>query len=226
LDKKLRQGRRRGPPYQQVDGGRKYMTRAANPHRGSLPLALAVWGWIAVAVASVYGGATALASLKRVPQGRIGIVLLRGARVRALGEGVHLVQPFGTRVVLIPRGPERIVGDVRDAATRDGWHLSAWVQLRAHVFDDREAALECEDWRREALDASLAAVRLLLERSDAADLRASPQALDEGSREEANEMLKRFGTTVEWLRVTVKWAQATAPLVPPPSQALRYEVGA
>ncbi len=191
-----------------------------------MPLALTVWGWIAVAVIAVYGGATALASLKRVPQGKIGIVMLRGSRVRALGEGLHVVQPFGTRVVLIPRGPEKIVGDVRDAVTRDGWRLSAWVQLYAHVFDDREAALACEDWRREALDASLASVKLLLERSDASDLRESAQALDEGAREEANELLKRVGTTVEWMRVTVKWAQATAPLVPPPSQALRYEVGA
>jgi regulator of protease activity HflC (stomatin/prohibitin superfamily) len=202
------------------------MTRATDLRRGSFPLALTVLGWVAVAVAAVYGGATALASIKRVPQDRIGIVLLRGSRMRALGEGIHLVQPFGTKVVLIPRGPERIVGDVRDAVTRDGWRLSAWVQLYAHVFDDREAALACEDWRREALDTSLAAVKLLLERSDAQDLRASPQALDEGAREEANELLKRFGTTVEWLRVTVKWAQATAPLVPPPSKALRYEVDA
>jgi regulator of protease activity HflC (stomatin/prohibitin superfamily) len=201
------------------------MSWPPNRRRGRR-LALTVWGWIGLTALVVYAAATVLASIKRVPSGRIGVRMGPGARKEVLSEGLHLVQPFGTKVVYIPRGPERIMGDVRDIVTKDGWRLTAVVQLSATVYDERSAALATEDWRREALKAALASVRLLLERSDAADLRPSPHALDEGARDETDHLLGQFGTKVEWLRVTVKWPQAIPPAHVPASGSLRYEIGA
>lgn len=189
-------------------------------------MALSAWGWIGLTVVLVYATATVLASIRRVPSGRIGVRMGPGERKEVLPEGFHLVQPFGTKVVYIPRGPERIMGDVRDVVTKDGWRVTAVLQLSAVVFDERAAALSTEDWRREALKASLAAVRLLLERSDASDLRPSPNALDEGARDETEHLLSPFGTKVEWLRVTVKWSAAIPPVRTPASESLRYEIGA
>jgi len=184
-------------------------------------MGLAVWGWIALTAFLVYGIAFVLASVRRVPAGRIGVVPGVGGPRRVLGEGLHWVFPIGPRLLLIPKGPERIMGNVTGAQTKDGWRLDAWVQLYAVVSDEQAAALSEKDWRTATLDDALSAVRLAIERSDAADLRPSPHALDEGARDEVNALAGRVGVRVDWLRVTVKWPTATPPSRPPPSDALK-----
>ena len=185
----------------------------------------AVWGWIALTAFLVYGIAFALASIRRVPTGSIGVVPGVGGPRRVLVEGLHWVFPIGPRLLLIPKGPERIMGNVTGAQSKDGWRLDAWVQLYAVVSDEQAAALSEKDWRTVTLDAALAAVRLAIERSDAADLRPSPHALDEGARDETNALSGRAGVKVDWLRVTVKWPTAIPPARPPPSDALRDRDG-
>ena len=188
-------------------------------------MGLAVWGWIVLTAFLAYGIAFLLASIRRVPTGKIGVVPGIGGPRRVLGEGLHVVFPLGPRLLLIPKGPERIMGSVVGAQTKDGWRLDAWVQLYATVSDEQAAAISEGDWRTVTLDSALAAVRLAIERSDAADLRPSPHALDEGARDEANALAGRAGVKVDWLRVTVKWPTATPPAHPPPSDALRNRDG-
>ncbi len=180
-----------------------------------------VWGWILLIALVVYLSALGIASVRRVPEGKMGVVLGVGKPRRLLPKGTHVVFPFGNKVVLIPKGPERIIGDVKDVLTKDGWRLIASVQLNAHVVDEQLAALETEDWRRSTLDTMLHVVRTELENNDAVDLRPRPHALDEGCRVETDLLTERFGVKVDWLRVTIRWAHASPPARTPASYALR-----
>jgi hypothetical protein len=180
-----------------------------------------VWGWILFIAMVVYLSAMIIASVRLVPDGKMGVVLGVGKPRRLLSKGMHVVFPFGNKVVLIPKGPERIIGDVKDVLTKDGWRLIASAQLNARVVDEQLAALETEDWRRSTLDTMLQVVRMELENNDAVDLRPRPHALDEGCRVETNVLTDRFGVKVDWLRVTIRWAHASPPVHTPPSYALK-----
>ena len=167
--------------------------------------------WIALVAIAIYGAAAVLASIKHVPEGKVGIVTDRSGGKRVLGKGVHMVSPFGRRVELVPKGPIRMSGEVRDAVTRDGWRISAHFQLSARLVQELAVSKAGADWRTATLDSAVRVLRTELENNDAVDLRPRPQALDEGVADEINLLTSRWGVEVDWLRVTVRWAYAVPP---------------
>jgi regulator of protease activity HflC (stomatin/prohibitin superfamily) len=167
--------------------------------------------WILVLAVIVYGGAAVVASFKFVPDGNIGIVRGPGGSRKVVGRGLHMLAPVGYKVKLIPVGPERMDGDVRDVITRDGWRIMAHVQLNARLLDEVVAAEGGDDWRKATIDAALQVLRTELENNDAIDLRPRPQALDEGVRDELNVLASKWGVDVDWLRITIRWAYSVPP---------------
>ena len=167
--------------------------------------------WIAVAAVAVYGGATLLASVRMVPEGQVGIVTSRSGGRKVLGKGLHIINPFNTRTELVPKGPIRMDGEVRNVVTQDGWNISAHYQLNAKLVDEMVVHDAGDDWRVATKDAAERVLRTELENNDAKDLRPRPQALDEGVTEEINVLTHRWGVDVDWLRVTIRWAYSVPP---------------
>jgi regulator of protease activity HflC (stomatin/prohibitin superfamily) len=166
---------------------------------------------ITAAVVAVYGGATLLASIRFVPEGNVGVVTSRTGERRSMKSGVHFVNPFTTKTSLVPRGPMRMDGEVRNVVTRDGWNISAHYQINAKLEDEMSAHEAGDDWRQATKDATERVLRTELENNDAADLRPRPQALDEGVVDEINILTRRWGVEVDWLRTTIRWAYAVPP---------------
>jgi regulator of protease activity HflC (stomatin/prohibitin superfamily) len=170
-----------------------------------------IW-WVLLTVLAVYGIATLIASLKWVPLNKIGIVTGPGGNRRVIGKGLHVIIPFGFSVKLVPKGPVRMDGEIRNAITRDGWRLVAHIQLNAKLSQETDSfETGDDDWRKATLDAALRVLRTELENNDASDLRPRPQALDEGVREEINSLTARWGVEIDWTRVTVRWALSVPP---------------
>lgn len=174
-------------------------------------LAMPMVLWILLAALLVYGVAFVLATIKFVPHGRIGIVTTKGGHRYVLGQGLHLILPIGNSVFNVPKGPERMDGEVRNIITRDGWHLTAHLQFNARLVDEPSAVNGGDDWRDTTRDVALRVLRTELENNDATDLRPRPQALDESVAEELNELTARWGVEVDWLRVTIRWAYSVPP---------------
>jgi hypothetical protein len=122
-----------------------------------------------------------------------------------------MVQPFGHKVVLYPKGPLRMDGEVRNVTTQDGWRISAHFQMNAHLVDEMAVSGIGGDWRNETLEVAHRVLRTELENNESADLRPRPQALDEGVAEEINVLSGKWGVEVDWLRVTIRWAYALPP---------------
>jgi len=167
--------------------------------------------WVVVAALVVYGGATLLASVRMVPEGKVAVVTSGSGTRSVLGKGLHLVNPFNTRTELMPLGPVRMDGEVRSVITQDGWNISAHYQLNARLVDELAVQEAGGDWREVTKDAAERVLRTELENNDATDLRPRPQALDEGIAEEINVLVGRWGVEVDWIRVTVRWAYAVPP---------------
>lgn len=167
--------------------------------------------WVLVAILAVYGGATLLASIRLVPEGQVGIVTSRSGGRTVMGNGLHMVNPFNTKTEMMPRGPLRMDGEVRNVVTQDGWNLSAHYQMNAKLVDELVVHEAGDDWRVATKDATDRVLRTELENNDATDLRPRPQALDEGVTEEINLLTRRWGVEVDWLRVTIRWAFAVPP---------------
>ncbi len=167
--------------------------------------------WVLVAVLAVYGGATLLASIRMVPDGQVGIVTSMSGRRTVMGNGLHMVNPFNTKTEMMPKGPLRMDGEVRNVVTQDGWNLSAHYQMNAKLVDELVVHEAGDDWRVATKDATDRVLRTELENNDATDLRPRPQALDEGVTEEINLLTRRWGVEVDWLRVTIRWAFAVPP---------------
>jgi regulator of protease activity HflC (stomatin/prohibitin superfamily) len=174
--------------------------------------------WIMIAAVAVYGGATLLASLRMVPEGHVGIITGRSGHMKVVGKGLHLINPFNTKTELMPKGPVRMDGEVRNIVTQDGWNISAHYQLNAKLVDEMVVREAGGDWRSATKDSAERVLRTELENNDATDLRPRPQALDEGVTEEINILTRKWGVEVDWLRVTIRWAYAIPPahLVPQP----------
>ncbi|NOQ54778.1 MAG: hypothetical protein GQ558_09270, partial [Thermoplasmata archaeon] len=49
--------------------------------------------WVALVALVIYGAASVLASIRVVPEGKVGIVSDRSGRRRVIAKGVHLVFP-------------------------------------------------------------------------------------------------------------------------------------
>jgi regulator of protease activity HflC (stomatin/prohibitin superfamily) len=167
--------------------------------------------WIMVAAVAVYGGATLLASIRLVPEGHVGLVTTRSGGLKVMGKGLHMVNPFKTRTELMPKGPVRMDGEVRNVVTQDGWNISAHYQLNTKLVDEGIVKEAGGDWRAVTKDSAERVLRTELENNDASDLRPRPQALDEGVTEEINILTRRWGVEVDWLRVTIRWAYAVPP---------------
>lgn len=174
--------------------------------------------WVLLLAMLIYGVATILASIKVVPEGKVGVVTDRSGRRRVIGMGAHVVQPFGHKVKLYPKGPVRMDGELRDVVTLDGWRISAHFQLSARLVDELAVSEAGGDWRDVTLDAAHRVLRTELENNDSTDLRPRPQALDAGVTEEINVLSRRWGVEADWLRVTIRWAFAVPPahVVPSP----------
>jgi len=181
-------------------------------------MALDILWWVVIAALVIYGIATFLASFKYVPERRVGVVSGPRGQMRVLGKGFHLVVPFTQRLKLVPTGPERMDAEVTQVVTRDGWRITAHIQLNARLVDHENADEAGDDWRRATLDTARRVLRTELENNDAVDLRPRPQALDEGVMEEINILTRRWGVEVDWVRVTIRWAYS----IPPASQAPHY----
>jgi len=177
--------------------------------------------WIALAALVIYGAASVLASIKVVPEGKVGIVSDRSGQRRVIAKGVHLVFPFGHKVKMMPKGPVRMDGEVLDAITRDGWRISAHFQMSASLSNELVVDEAGEDWRDATKDTAIRVLRTELENNDAVDLRPRPQALDGGVTDEINILTTRWGVHVDWLRITIRWAYAVPPVhvVPSPYRA-------
>ena len=177
--------------------------------------------WVALVALVIYGAASVLASIRVVPEGKVGIVSDRSGRRRVIAKGVHLVFPFGHKVKMMPKGPVRMDGEVHDAITRDGWRVSAHFQMSARLINELAVSEAGEDWRDATKDIALRVLRTELENNDAVDLRPRPQALDEGVTDEINILTTQWGVHVEWLRITIRWAYAVPPahVVPSPYRA-------
>lgn len=167
--------------------------------------------WVAVVAVAVYGGATLMASVRMVPEGEVAIVTSRSGDRNVLAKGLHLVNPFNTKTELVPKGPIRMDGEVRNIVTRDGWNISAHYQLNARLVDEMVVHDAGDDWRVATKDSADRVLRTELENNDAKDLRPRPQALDAGVTEEINVLTHRWGVEVDWLRVTIRWAYAVPP---------------
>ena len=126
-------------------------------------------------------------------------------------QGVHFVQPFGNKVMLYPKGPVRMDGELRDIITQDGWRISAHFQLSARLVEEMVVSEAGGDWRDATRDAAHRVLRTELENNESADLRPRPQALDAGVAEEVNLLSRRWGVEVDWFRVTIRWAYAVPP---------------
>lgn len=170
--------------------------------------------WILLAALVVYGAAAVLASLRWVHEGHVGIFTSRSGRRRVLTRGVHVVNPFGGRTVMVPKGPLRMDGEVRNAVTQDGWTISAHYQMNARLLDEMALDNAGDDWRVATRDAADRVLRTELENNEAKDLRPRPQALDAGVAEEINVLTRGWGVEVDWLRVTIRWAYAIPPVHP------------
>ena len=167
--------------------------------------------WVLVAVLAVYGGATLLASIRMVPEGQVGIVTSMSGRRTVMGKGLHMVNPFNTRTEMMPKGPLRMDGEVRNVVTQDGWNISAHYQMNAKLVDELAVHEAGDDWGVATRDATDRVLRTELENNEATDLRPRPQALDEGVKEEITLLTSRWGVEVDWLRVTIRWAYAVPP---------------
>lgn len=168
--------------------------------------------WILLAATVVYGAATVLASLRWVHEGNVGIFISRSGRRSVLTKGVHVVNPFAGRTVMVPKGPLRMDGEVRNAMTQDGWTISAHYQMNACLVDEMALDNAGDDWRTATRDAADRVLRTELENNETKDLRPRPQALDAGVAEEINVLTLRWGVEVDWLRVTIRWAYAVPPV--------------
>lgn len=177
--------------------------------------------WVALAALVIYGAASVLASIKVVPEGKVGIVSDRSGHRRVITKGVHLVFPFGHKVKLMPKGPVRMDGEVHNVITRDGWRVSAHFQMSARLMNELAVFEAGEDWRDASKDTTIRVLRTELENNDAVDLRPRPQALDEGVTDEINILTVQWGVHVDWLRITIRWAYAVPPVnvVPSPYRA-------
>ena len=167
--------------------------------------------WVIVAALVVYGVATLLASIKLVQEGQVGIATTRGGSRRPLPKGLHIVNPFTTRVRTYPGGSHRLEGDVRGAITQDGWRLSAHVELNARLRDELAVVEAGGDWRKATQDAVVRILRTEIENNEATDLKPRPQALDDLVLDEVNALVVRWGVEVDWLRVTIRWAESLPP---------------
>lgn len=188
-------------------------------------MAMAAWGWVLIAALVVYGVAMALASLRRVPKGSVGVLRGRSGNARVLDEGLHIVLPLGGHLTIVPKGPERVTGHLPDMLTKDGWRVQASIQLDCRLMDPNAAARSDRDWRQVTLDGAMGVLRTELENNDAVDMRPRPHALDEGVRDELNILTARSGVVVDWLRVTIRWATALPPTEEPPSTVLKGPQG-
>jgi len=167
--------------------------------------------WILVVALSVYGGATLLASVRNVPEGNVAIVTSRSGNRTVLVKGLHVVNPFNSRTVVMPKGPIRMDGEVRSVVTQDGWKISAVYQMNAKLVDEMMVHEAGGDWREATKDAAERVLGTELENNDATDLRPRPQALDAVVTDEINLLTQRWGVSVDWLRVTIHWAYAIPP---------------
>jgi regulator of protease activity HflC (stomatin/prohibitin superfamily) len=146
-----------------------------------------------------------------VPEGHVGIITARSGNMKVVGKGLHVINPFNTKTELMPKGPVRMDGEVRNVITQDGWNISAHYQLNALLVDELLVRGAGGDWRVATNDSAERILRTELENNDASDLRPRPQALDEGVTEEINILTRRWGVEVDWLRVTIRWAYAIPP---------------
>lgn len=167
--------------------------------------------WVVVAALVVYGGATLLASVRMVPEGKVAVVTSRSGIRSVLGKGIHLVNPFNSRTQVMPKGPLRMDGEVRGVLTQDGWRISAVYQMNAKLVDETVVDEAGGDWPEATRDAADRVLRTELENNDATDLKPRPQALDAVVTEEVNLLARTWGVSVDWLRVTIHWAYAVPP---------------
>ncbi len=181
-------------------------------------MALDILWWVVIAALVIYGIGMVLASFKYVPDRRVGIITGPGGSSRIVTKGFHIVIPFTHKVELVPTGPERMDAEVTQIVTRDGWRITAHIQLNAKLVDHEAGNEAGDDWRKATLDTAKRVLQTELENNDAVDLRPRPQALDEGVMEEINILSRRWGVVVDWVRVTIRWAYS----IPPASNVPHY----